>query len=73
MKSMGSFLVASCGEPTARTVEVVDVYGPNAHGAGNIERGTVTVETWTYDRGPQAFAMVVRIEDGEIRKMERTH
>jgi hypothetical protein len=29
------------------------------------------VETWTYDRGPQAFTMVVTIEDGKIKKMER--
>ena len=64
-------LLAACGEPTTKNVEVIEVYGPNAQGAGNIKRGTVTVETWTYDRGPQAFAMVVTIEDGKIRKMER--
>ena len=64
-------LLEACGEPTAKTVEVVDVHGPNAHGAGNIRRGTVTVETWTYDRGSQASAMVVTIEDSKIRKMER--
>ena len=52
---------------------VVDVYGPNAQGAGNVKRGTVTVETWTYDRGSQAFAMVVTIEDGKIGKMERAN
>ena len=64
-------LLDACGEPTTKTVEVVDVYGPNAQGAGNIKRGTVTIETWTYDRGSRASAMVVTIEDGEIRKMER--
>jgi hypothetical protein len=64
-------LLEACGEPTDKTVEVIDVYGPNAHGAGNIKRGTVKVETWTYDRGSQAFAMVVTIQDGTIRKMER--
>jgi hypothetical protein len=31
----------------------------------------MTVETWTYDRGSQAQAMVVRIEDGKIKSMER--
>jgi hypothetical protein len=31
----------------------------------------MTVETWTYDRGSQAKAMVVRIEDGKIKSMER--
>jgi hypothetical protein len=64
-------LLEACGEPTDKSVEVIDVYGPNAHGAGNVKRGTVTVETWTYDRGPQAFTMVVTIEDGKIKKMER--
>jgi len=64
-------LLEACGEPTTKDVEIVDVYGPNTQGAGNVKRGTVTVETWTYDRGPQASAMVVKIEDGRIRKMER--
>ena len=64
-------LLDACGEPTTKSVEVVEVSGPNAQGAGNIKRGSVTVETWTYDRGSQASAMVVTIEDGKIRKMER--
>ena len=64
-------LLEACGEPSDKSTEVVDVYGPNAQGAGNIKRGTITVETWTYDRGSQASAMVVTIEDGKIRKMER--
>ncbi len=64
-------LLAACGEPTTKNVEIIEVYGPSARGTGNIRRGTVTVETWTYDRGSQASAMVVTIEDGEIKKMER--
>ncbi len=64
-------LLEACGEPTTKNVEIVDVFGPNVHGGGNVKRGTVTVETWTYDRGPRAFAMVVTIEDGRIKKMER--
>jgi hypothetical protein len=64
-------LVEKCGEPDHRSVEVVDVWGPNAHGAGNVKRGTVTIEKWTYDRGSQAFAMVVTLEDGKIKSMER--
>ena len=66
-------LLEACGEPTDKSVEVVDVHGPNAQGAGNLKRGTLTVETWTYDRGSQAFAMVVTIEDGKIKKMERAN
>jgi hypothetical protein len=64
-------LLDACGEPTSRSVEEIDVYGPNVHGAGNVKRGTITVERWTYDRGPQAFAMVVTIEDGVIKSIER--
>ncbi|MGE3395028.1 MAG: DUF2845 domain-containing protein [Steroidobacteraceae bacterium] len=33
--------------------------------------GTSTIETWTYDRGSQSFAMVVTIVDGKIKSMER--
>ena len=64
-------LLEACGEPTDKSVEVVDVHGPNAQGAGNLKRGTITVETWTYDRGSQSSSIVVTIEDGRIRKMER--
>ena len=64
-------LLEKCGEPTNKTVDVVDVYGPNANGAGNNKRGTVTVEKWTYDRGSGSFDMVVTIEDGRIKSMER--
>ena len=58
-------------EPTSRTVETVDVYGPAAKGVGRVKRGTVTIETWVYDRGSQSFPMVVTIEDGRIKSMER--
>jgi hypothetical protein len=64
-------LLEACGEPTRKSVEVVDVYGPNVHGAGNVKRGTSTVEKWTYDFGPQTFDMVVTIVDGVIQGMER--
>ena len=64
-------LLDKCGEPTNKTVDVVDVYGPNANGAGNNKRGTVTVEKWTYDRGSGSFDIVVTIEDGRIKSMER--
>jgi hypothetical protein len=64
-------LLDKCGEPTTRTVDQVDVHGPNANGAGNSKRGTVTVEKWTYDRGSGSFDMVVTIEDGVIKGIER--
>ena len=64
-------LLDKCGEPTTKTVDQVDVYGPNANGAGNSKRGTVTVEKWTYDRGSGSADMLVTIEDGKIKSMER--
>ena len=64
-------LLEACGEPTSKSVEVVDVYGPNVHGAGNVKRGTSTIEKWTYDFGPQTFDMVVTIVDGKIQGIER--
>ena len=64
-------LLEACGEPTTKSVEEIEVYGPGVHGAGKVKRGTVVVETWTYDRGSQSFDMVVTIEDGRIRKMVR--
>ncbi len=64
-------LLEACGEPTDKSIEVVDVYGPNVHGAGNVKRGTSTTEKWTYDRGSQSFDMVVTIVDGVIKGIDR--
>lgn len=64
-------LLEKCGAPTSKTVEEVDVYGPSVTGSGRVKRGTSTVEKWTYDRGSQAAAMVVTIEDGKIKSMGR--
>lgn len=64
-------LLEKCGAPASKTVEQVDVYGPAVSGSGRVKRGTSTIEKWTYDRGSQASAMVVTIEDGKIKSMER--
>lgn len=64
-------VLAKCGEPTTRSVEVIDVYGPAKGGSGRIKRGTSTIETWTYDRGSQSFPMIVTIVDGELKSMKR--
>ena len=64
-------LLEACGEPASRTVETVDIFGPNVHGAGNVKRGTSTVEKLTYDFGPQTFDMIVTIVDGKIQGIER--
>jgi uncharacterized protein DUF2845 len=60
-----------CGAPTTKSVETIDVYGPAVSGSGRVKRGTSTIETWTYDRGSQSFAMVVTIVDGRIKSMVR--
>lgn len=63
-------LLQKCGEPTDKRVETVDVYARAAAG-GRLKTGTTVIETWTYDRGSQSFAMVVTIVDGRIKSMER--
>ena len=63
-------LLEKCGEPSDKSVEVVDVYARSA-GGGRTRTGTVTVEKWTYDRGPQSFVMIVTIEAGRIKSIER--
>jgi hypothetical protein len=64
-------LLEKCGEPTKKTAETIDVYGPAVSGGGRVKRGTSTIEKWTYDRGSQAAPMVVTIVDGRIKSMER--
>lgn len=64
-------LVQKCGEPTSKTVSVQDVWSSTMAGTGRVRVGTTTIETWTYDRGPQSFPMVVTIVDGKIKSMER--
>ena len=64
-------LLEKCGEPTQKTMEIIDVYGTTVSGGGTVKRGTSTIEKWTYDRGSQAVPMVVTIVDGKIKSMER--
>jgi hypothetical protein len=64
-------LLQKCGEPTEKTAETIDVYGPTVSGSGRVKRGTSTIEKWTYVRGSQAAPMVVTIVDGKIKSMER--
>ena len=64
-------LLQKCGEPTQKTAETIDVYGPSVSGAGRVKRGTSVIEKWTYNRGSQAAPMVVTIVDGKIKSMER--
>ena len=59
-------LLNKCGNPTSQELSTHDVL--NAHG---IKVGTSKTETWRYDRGPMAAAMIVTIVDGQIQSMDR--
>jgi hypothetical protein len=63
-------LLEKCGEPTSKSVRHEDIYAKSA-GGGTNRIGTATIETWTYERGSQSFAMIVTIVDGKIKSMER--
>ena len=64
-------LTQTCGEPTSPESRVEDVRQKNQYTGGNMKVGETTIETWIYDRGPRAQAMVVTIVDGQIKKIER--
>jgi hypothetical protein len=58
-------LLKKCGEPSSKKVALQDVVGNFGH-----KLGTTRVETWRYDRGPRAAAMIVRVVDGKVESIE---
>jgi hypothetical protein len=58
-------LLQKCGNPSSQRITYVDVR--NEYGA---KVGTSTVETWRYDRGTRASAMMVTVVDGKIERIE---
>ena len=58
-------LVKKCGEPTSKKVSVQDVVGIYGQ-----KLGKTRVETWRYDRGPRAAAMIVKVIDGKLESIE---
>ena len=64
-------LVRKCGEPASRKTETQDVTVRNRDNGLMVKTGETVIETWTYDRGSQAAAMVVTIVDGRIKSIER--
>jgi hypothetical protein len=64
-------LTQKCGAPTSTDSRVEDVRQKNQYTGGHMKVGETTIETWIYDRGPRAQAMVVTIVDGQIKKIER--
>jgi hypothetical protein len=64
-------LTQKCGEPTSHDSRTEDVRQRNQYTGGWMKVGETTIETWTYDRGPNAQPMVVTIVDGRIKSIER--
>lgn len=58
-------LLKKCGEPTSRKVSIQDVIGSFGQ-----KLGTTRVETWRYDRGSRAAAMIVTVVDGKLQSIE---
>ena len=63
-------LLQKCGEPTSRSTETKDVTARNANNGLLVKVGETTVETWVYDRTPDAD-MVVTLVDGRIKSIDR--
>lgn len=60
-----SELLKKCGEPSSKKVSIEDVFGE--HGQ---RLGTTRVETWRYDRGTRAAAMIVKVVDGKVTSID---
>jgi hypothetical protein len=61
-------LLARCGEPATRDLELVTLTSGAMSGGDRFEgsQRTVTVEHWTYDLGPQAFTRRLVLEAGRV-------
>jgi hypothetical protein len=63
-------LSTKCGAPTSQDSKTQDVLVRN-HNNGLMRKvGETLIETWTYDRGAHAAAMVVTIVDGRIKSID---
>jgi hypothetical protein len=60
-----------CGPPTFHESRTEDILVRNRNVDLMRKVGETRIETWTYDRGPRAAAMVVTIVDGKIKSIER--
>jgi hypothetical protein len=59
-------LLQKCGQPASRKVTTQGVHAYNGALVG-----VTTIETWRFDRGPRAAAMIVTVIDGKIATVER--
>jgi hypothetical protein len=62
-------IMAKCGEPRSKRVDEVPVRARNRNGAVNVV-GSVTVETWVYDRGYGQFPAELKFEEGKLKSIE---
>jgi hypothetical protein len=63
-------LSARCGAPNSRTSKTEDVLVRNQNNGLMRKTGETVTETWTYERGAHAAAMVVTIVDGRIKSID---
>jgi hypothetical protein len=63
-------LSTKCGAPSSHESETQDVLVRNKNNGLMRKVGETLIETWTYDRGSHAAAMVVKIVDGRIKSIE---
>jgi hypothetical protein len=65
-----SELSSKCGAPNSRESKTQDVLVRNQNNGLMRKTGETLIETWTYDRGNHAAAMVVTIVDGRIKSID---
>jgi hypothetical protein len=63
-------LSTKCGAPTSHDSRTQDVLVRNRNNGLMRKVGETLTETWTYDRGDHAAAMVVTIVDGRIKSID---
>jgi hypothetical protein len=63
-------LSTKCGAPSSKDSKTQDVLVRNQNNGLMRKVGETVIETWTYDRGPHAAAMVVTIVDGRIKSLD---
>jgi hypothetical protein len=63
--------VSKCGQPRSKEIETREIRRANLNGAGSQVVGTTTIEKWIYRRTPGALPMLVTIEDGKVKRIEK--
>jgi hypothetical protein len=64
-------LAQKCGEPVDKESKTEEIRRPNEHNSGTQAVGTTTTERWYYQRSPRALRMVVVIQDGKIKSIDK--